>query len=399
MFTEDTVFILGAGASWHYGYPTGEDLVKLVIDKADSFIKDINIKARHPTKTDYDRPVVKVPDEDIIIFDYNKDRNDIINNCGLLKDRLQASNAVVIDDFLSKQNEKIQEIGKFLIAWVILECEQKYTTEIHKGYSNNCNFNREKYKQSKQAQGGNAPEGQLKDFDDDWCRFVLHKITNDCEKKSEHSCEHTLQNNRVKFITFNYDISLELMLFRGLSASLGYFGQEEIDDFFLHGRFIHMYGKARQVSCRDFSPINIQWGDGKSPDFKKIYEASQWIKTIQGVDKDDDFSEVKKVIHQAQRIIILGFGFDDRNCDRLGFNNDFVSNSSCQSICFTNYGDSDKINKRVNKLFGLGDYFYRGGTNFIRRGTGVTSSDNPVRMSFERSTVDVYRALAEDIDL
>jgi hypothetical protein len=35
MFTKNTVFILGAGASWHYGYPTGEELVKKVIQKAD----------------------------------------------------------------------------------------------------------------------------------------------------------------------------------------------------------------------------------------------------------------------------------------------------------------------------------------------------------------------------
>src|ERR1700730_14065344 len=34
MFKEPTVFILGAGASWHYGYPTGEALVKKVIEKA-----------------------------------------------------------------------------------------------------------------------------------------------------------------------------------------------------------------------------------------------------------------------------------------------------------------------------------------------------------------------------
>lgn len=34
MFKAKTVIILGAGASWHYGYPTGEELVKLVIDKA-----------------------------------------------------------------------------------------------------------------------------------------------------------------------------------------------------------------------------------------------------------------------------------------------------------------------------------------------------------------------------
>jgi hypothetical protein len=31
MFKEKTVFVLGAGASWHYGYPTGERLVEDVI--------------------------------------------------------------------------------------------------------------------------------------------------------------------------------------------------------------------------------------------------------------------------------------------------------------------------------------------------------------------------------
>ncbi|SRR6266404_9567407 len=34
MFNNPTVFILGAGASWHYNYPTGEALVKDVIAKA-----------------------------------------------------------------------------------------------------------------------------------------------------------------------------------------------------------------------------------------------------------------------------------------------------------------------------------------------------------------------------
>src|SRR5262249_28899766 len=36
MFTEPTVFILGAGASWHYGYPTGEELVKKATEKAEA---------------------------------------------------------------------------------------------------------------------------------------------------------------------------------------------------------------------------------------------------------------------------------------------------------------------------------------------------------------------------
>jgi hypothetical protein len=34
MFKAKTVFIIGAGASCHYGYPTGEELVRRIISKA-----------------------------------------------------------------------------------------------------------------------------------------------------------------------------------------------------------------------------------------------------------------------------------------------------------------------------------------------------------------------------
>lgn len=31
MFNEETLFILGAGASWYYGYPLGKDLIHAII--------------------------------------------------------------------------------------------------------------------------------------------------------------------------------------------------------------------------------------------------------------------------------------------------------------------------------------------------------------------------------
>jgi hypothetical protein len=34
MFINETAFFIGAGASWHYGYPTGEKLVRLVAEQA-----------------------------------------------------------------------------------------------------------------------------------------------------------------------------------------------------------------------------------------------------------------------------------------------------------------------------------------------------------------------------
>src|SRR6202022_1873931 len=51
MFRTPTVFILGAGASWHYGYPTGEELVKKVSETAKglySVEEDCNGSQLHP---------------------------------------------------------------------------------------------------------------------------------------------------------------------------------------------------------------------------------------------------------------------------------------------------------------------------------------------------------------
>ena len=36
MYNKKTVFVIGAGASWHYGYPTGEGLIRKAIQKSAS---------------------------------------------------------------------------------------------------------------------------------------------------------------------------------------------------------------------------------------------------------------------------------------------------------------------------------------------------------------------------
>ena len=42
MFTEKTAIVLGAGASWHYSYPTGEDLIKNIIKTAKEILVAYN---------------------------------------------------------------------------------------------------------------------------------------------------------------------------------------------------------------------------------------------------------------------------------------------------------------------------------------------------------------------
>jgi hypothetical protein len=55
MFTKNTVFILGAGGSWHYGYPTGDAVVEKVIQKATIVTKYLehSLRVMHTERPDY----------------------------------------------------------------------------------------------------------------------------------------------------------------------------------------------------------------------------------------------------------------------------------------------------------------------------------------------------------
>src|SRR6516164_9434904 len=124
MFINSTVFILGAGASWHYGYPTGEDLVKKVIQKARIAGNYFKISAERPNvqRPEYitrDPPKNLGPSTSEIKAQWTKAHGE----CENLISRLTQVDPVVIDYFLN-QNPTLRPIGRLLIAWVILECER-----------------------------------------------------------------------------------------------------------------------------------------------------------------------------------------------------------------------------------------------------------------------------------
>ena len=83
MFTDKTIIILGAGASCHLGYPTGEELIDQI---------------KNPTSSGLHTP---------------KELSDLLNEMQPLS----------IDTFLSYHTE-FEEIGKELIARAILDKEE-----------------------------------------------------------------------------------------------------------------------------------------------------------------------------------------------------------------------------------------------------------------------------------
>jgi hypothetical protein len=227
MFREQTVFILGAGASWHYSCPTGEELVKLVSQKA----QELRTFLLGPARIAHVPQLVSDRFSNLFVSDpaYSSVWRDVARECLDISDRLARSNPPVIDYFLA-HNPDLRDIGRFLIAWAILECEAKH------GHGR---WNR------------NRGPQYSENYRDNWYRYLLSKLMSECPTAN------ALRENRITFVTFNYDVSLELQIYDGLTAT-SFFNNEPkcIDNFFGDGRFLHVYG-----SVRDCPPTKLEEAD------------------------------------------------------------------------------------------------------------------------------------------
>jgi hypothetical protein len=364
--SNSTVFILGAGASWHYGYPTGETLVEKVIEKAAIALR-------------YFEHSIKCGNSQLPEYLVGKQWEKAAEECQKLKNGLRQVKPLVIDYYLG-WNADVQDIGRLLIAWVIMECEQ---------LSKNGNLNRYLPKSSHTANTQN--------YYDDWVRFIVHQIAIHCRESSD------LLENKVSFVTFNYDVSLEARLRNGL-GHIQLFSASDVTKFLSGTRIVHVYGKIRDENAKsnnipwemqeqDPNMLGVRTGDYHMA-MKNLLDAanaaSKGLRVIDPHDKgayDIEIMMARRAIAEAQRIFILGYGFDEHNSDRLALRDQLANSVGGTSrVAFTNYGDINQINKRASKLV------YRHSGGFQPGGPSVTGR-------YEKSIRNTYDALAMDFDL
>jgi hypothetical protein len=393
-----TVFILGAGASWHYGYPTGESLTKKVIKQADIVsrcltmaIERINYTIAHiplfisENIASAENGVAGVRDA------YRKTKED----ADMIGERLRAVDPLVIDFFLG-QNRDLADLGKLLISLVLLECEAN-------DLSGGGNQNRKELLSQSPYEGERArTKGlELKQFDDNWYRFLIHKLVYNCEGAAD------LLSNKVTFITFNYDVSLEYHLHRGLHSIQLFAHSDELAEFFSPSRFIHIYGKIRddvvltplQFSSEPLSrlkseirgDIHAYWEEVKRT-LDAGYKASKGIKVMAPgkIIPDAAVMSAQAAIDNADCVYILGYGFDPANSALLDLPT-LINEKKRKTILFTNFGGYYSVNKRASRvIFGRPDVLMQ---------RDVVPGDDALGVPLcEKSLQDVYHALAYDFD-
>ncbi|MHC4122430.1 MAG: hypothetical protein ACYSSI_02560 [Planctomycetota bacterium] len=278
MITTNTVFILGAGASVDFGYPTGEQLRKFIYEHMGgntTFVRNI-AQALAEWKED-------IPDIEKFVIAFAKD--------------LYHDGDYTIDAFLERFQNKYLNIGKLAIAQAI----------------------------------GHHENADLLYRSDNWYRILLK------EMKRGATLE-TFPNNKVSFVTFNYDRSLEHFLFTSLRAYHERITQEQVVNIINQIPIIHLYGQIDMLPWQN--PDGRPYGTRFTAHQVKQYRKNISI-IFENISENiqSRFDIARNLIDQAEQVYILGFGFHKNNLERLRF--DSLKNTKIMGTAYNL--DNDQI--------------------------------------------------------
>ncbi|PJE14250.1 MAG: hypothetical protein CK430_05410 [Legionella sp.] len=321
MFSKSTLFILGAGASLPYGYPTGLNLVKEIINNIDkdeiffplrhsesfanlnlerftnnlvSCPKIQNIPDNVPVNNNY--PIKAGVTVDMIQVD-NKGfyfprtpLNDLLE-LKELKDALIQFSPISIDTFL-RDNPKYGAAGKIMIIYTLLKLE-----------------NLNDFKPS-------SPEKSNK-LDDNWYPYLLNDILYGCAENPDN-----ILNSNLNIITFNYDMSLDHYLIDTLSKIEVLVSKFPDKKYLNNIKIHHVYGSLYHPDALEYGKYYYK-NPSSNRDLgntKRFEAANRLQNNILTMYEDRaSLNSIEQDVEGAKEIIIIGFGFDRSNLDVLGF--------------------------------------------------------------------------------
>lgn len=335
MYQKNTVFILGAGASYNYGYPLGNELIPKMLESLEDLIPipclEINKNGIYYNSNDQKNDVV-YPFERIrdfltrkkdwllagdLRFEKGSDQGHFrsipscysdaytsdnlyyeVRICDIssfreLKEKLIWCNPISIDVFL-RNNPQHEEAAKALIIYTLLKCENPRFFDL---------------------------EPDKNEKKDDWQPVLFNELTQGCWENPDIFLE-----NNIDFVTFNYDTSLEYGLKRLIQATQRFSAANVAENSyisFISKRIHHVYGSIYSSKDYGFYGSNKKLDDNKRVlDFQRFLTSLfnyQTILTISEERAQQSQKDIQELIRNAEIINIMGFAFDPDNLDVLGF--------------------------------------------------------------------------------
>jgi hypothetical protein len=277
MIERPTVLVLGAGASKPYGFPTGEELLRQIVA--------IPKRPIPPNAGTALRQVLRECGfEDQLITDF--------------VDELNRSGRKSVDAFLEHRPE-FEKIGKAAMIAALIPKEDPATL-----------FDR------------SNPEH--------WYQYLFQQMG---------SSRGEIATNKLSFITFNYDRSLECFLLNALKSSFN-LALEKCLVHLARLPIIHLHGQLGALLGNEGDPDYRHFEQKVTPDI--VERCIREIKIIHEVNVSDNpqFQQANELLVNAERICFLGFGYDKTNIQRLGTWNTLKSliNDARKQFCGTARG-------------------------------------------------------------
>ncbi len=271
MITTPTVFVLGAGTSIPYGFPSGKGLVDHICEAT----------------RERNTYLPSIPDDSRYLISRKQVKKILIKTFGEKDTRnfgntLFSSQQLSIDAFLEHRPE-FAEIGKLAISLLILRKE----------------MNEDLFGLNNRSKG---------------CyQYLFSKLNTNWED---------FKQNRVGFISFNYDRSLEHFLFTSLQHTYNKLDSECADQL-SQIPIIHVHGSLGNLQWQDMD--GVPYGTiRKSTSLNRFkfntklgVAAAEQIRVYAENQSAEEFQKAFQLLSQAENIYFLGFSYHQSNMARL----------------------------------------------------------------------------------
>ncbi len=261
--------VLGAGASFPYDFPLSDALV-------DGIRRNLPQAASETAALlNRDRRLVETHTRPASAF----------------ATALKGLTAVSIDKFLNL-NQQWLDIGRMAI---IIELLRREKSSLYPGASG--------------IQG-------------DWYNYLFSKLIEGLDTVEAIKAEF---GTGVRIVTFNYDRSLENFVHKNLSVLLSAtLTKEEIAQIASRLEIVHVYGSIGRLPWQTDTQLGsiVEYGDFS----EDVYSRSEKIRNNIQLIYDqrttlDQLEKAKSFIYPANRVLVLGFGFDEKNIENLDLRN------------------------------------------------------------------------------
>lgn len=278
MFKSRTVFVVGAGASYEAGLPTGFELKEHI-----SRLLDIRYDFRQKSGDYFIDAALRQLRE----REGSRDINGLLAKRWSIRDNLHS--AISIDNYLDAHSAdaEMTVCGKLGIVKAILDAESK-----------------SKMKPVQDLMGA----FKSKDLANTWYLRFFQMLTENVRREE---VKKAFEN--ISIITFNYDRCIERYLAQCLSSYYG-IPEEDANGIVRGVQIYHPYGRVGPLPWQD-SGRGIPFGSNERNDLLSI--AAQINTFAEGLHDSDLRDGMRSLIERGETLVFLGFAFHPQNLELI----------------------------------------------------------------------------------